>query len=379
MDISLLNKLWQVDNDITFQQRIEDMLGDKNIDYISTPRSSGQRGGGAAIAVRKCRFSLTKCNILIPQNVECVWGIVKPLTPMKNRVNQIICCSFYSPPVCNKNTPLLEHIGVTLQKLMTSYPNSAVFLGGDRNKMLLKDFSEIDSSLKQMVHKPTRGKNVLDIILTNVHTFYSEAEILPPLQPDTVGIGVQSDHHGVLLKSNKIVNQNLKYTKHIRTFPDSAIFEFGREFVQVNWDNLDSFEDPTKMASYFEEQMDFYVAKYFPLKKITVSPLDKPYFNEEFRLLRRQRQRCYKKFGKTEKYVEIKNRFDSKLLIEKQKYREKLLKEVKEGKRGSTYSALKKMSLHCDQVQKPEFILPKHQLLNLLPLQCAEKISDYFV
>ena len=53
--------------------------------------------------------------------------------------------------------------------------------------------------------------------------------------------------------------------------------------------------------------------------------------------------------------------------------------EVREGKRGSTYSALKKMSLHCDQIKKPEFVLPEHQVGNLSPLQCAEKIAEYFV
>ena len=251
---------------------------------------------------------------------------------------------------------------------------------GDKNKMLIKDLLEIDSSLKQIVDKPTRGDNILDIVLTNVSSFYNPVEILPPLQPDRVGQGVESDHKGVLATPKaQSVCKNIKMVKFIRTFPESAINTFGSEFVHVNWDFLDTYENPTEMASKFEETVDIFVSKHFPMKQITVSTFDKPYFTEELRKLRRKRQTIYRRYGKSEKYFEIKSMFDMKLQNEKQKYCDKILREVREGKRGSSYSALKKMSLHCNQSVKNEFVLPEHQSLNMSPLQCAEKIGDYFV
>ena len=66
--------------------------------------------------------------------------------------------------------------------------------------MSMKDLADIDTSLKQIVDKPTRGSNILDIALTNLHSWYNEVVILPPLKPDIPNNGVQSDHHGILLK-----------------------------------------------------------------------------------------------------------------------------------------------------------------------------------
>ena len=164
----------------------------------------------------------------------------------------------------------------------------------------------------------------------------------------------------------------------VRPFPDSSLFAFGQEFVHQSWDFLNTYTDTTDMVKMFEETMSCLIEKFFPLKRVTLSEFDKPYFNEELRVLRRQRQRIYNKSGKSDKYMRIKNLFDKKLLAEKIKYRDKICREVKEGKRGSSYSALKKMSLRCDQQVNREFILPEHQNLNLSPLESAEKIVEYF-
>ena len=128
-----------------------------------------------------------------------MWGIVRPNVPVKAGVNQIICCCFYSPPIANKNLPLLDHLSVTLQKLLAKFPKSGVLISGDGNKMTQKDLLGIDSSLKQIVDKPTRGKNILDIVLTNLHSSYNPIEILPPIQPDSTENGVPSDHNGILI------------------------------------------------------------------------------------------------------------------------------------------------------------------------------------
>ena len=63
--------------------------------------------------------------------------------------------------------------------------------------------------------------------------------------------------------------------------------------------------------------MDTYVCKHSPMKQISVSTFDKPYFTEELRKLRRKRQTFYRRYGKSEKYLEIKSKFDMKLLTEK--------------------------------------------------------------
>ena len=68
--------------------------------------------------------------------------------------------------------------------------------------------------------------------------------------------------------------------------------------------------------------------------------------------------------------------FNERLLAEKLKYANKLTEQVKSGKRGSSYSALKKMSLFHEQ--SPSFYLPQHVASKLSPDQSAERIAQYF-
>ena len=54
------------------------MLEIDGIQYISTSCPGAKRGGGAAIAVRLDKFSISKLNISIPNGLEIVWGLMKP-------------------------------------------------------------------------------------------------------------------------------------------------------------------------------------------------------------------------------------------------------------------------------------------------------------
>ena len=66
VDISFLTEVWQKLENKKHQNKLEHMLEMDGIQYISTPRPGAKRGGGAAIAVRLDKFSISKLNISIP-------------------------------------------------------------------------------------------------------------------------------------------------------------------------------------------------------------------------------------------------------------------------------------------------------------------------
>ena len=167
------------------------------VKYISTPRPGPQRGGGAAIAVRTEKFTISKLNIQIPKSVEVVWGLLKP-KDISGKISVIIACCFYSPPRSRKNTTLLDHITNMLQSLLINYPGAGIIISGDRNNIEVKSLLQIHPSLKQTVISSTRDYKVLDVILTNLYSFYSAPEIVPAICPDVPGRGVPSDHKGVI-------------------------------------------------------------------------------------------------------------------------------------------------------------------------------------
>ena len=121
--------------------------------------------------------------------------------------------------------------------------------------------------------------------------------------------------------------------------------------------------------------MKWYCDKYFPMKNITISNL---FFTEELRILRRRRQRAYNNHGKNELYMKISSEFHRKLLREKKKYKAKIIDEVKNGKRGSSYSSLKKMSFRSDQLGDREYVLSNHRTEGLSDKESADRIADYF-
>ena len=119
-DISFLTEVWQKQENKKHQYKLEEMLEMKDIKFISTPRPGVQRGGGAAIAVRLEKFSISKLNISIPRSVEVVWGLLKPKV-VSGKIGVIIACCFYSPPRSKKNGALIDHITVTLQSLLITH------------------------------------------------------------------------------------------------------------------------------------------------------------------------------------------------------------------------------------------------------------------
>ena len=133
-DLSFLTEVWQKKENKKHQFKLEELLELSGIKYISTPRPWAQRGGGAAIAVRQDKFSISKLNIPLPRTVEVVWGLVKPKV-VTGKISKIIVCCFYSPPKSRKNSVLVDHLTVTLQSLLNIHTDAGVIICGDRKSI----------------------------------------------------------------------------------------------------------------------------------------------------------------------------------------------------------------------------------------------------
>ena len=143
--------------------------------------------------------------------------------------------------------------------------------------------------------KPTRGNRILDVIMTNLHSYYSEPVILPPINPDNEANGVPSDHNGVFAKpspSSNSTQTNPKIKKFIRPLPQSLIDNFGQQLQELDL-NFDPHMNTDEMVSLFQSKLNSLVTEVFPLKSIIINPNDVPYFNEELRKLKRLRLREY--------------------------------------------------------------------------------------
>ena len=382
VDISFLSEVWEQKENLKHQNRIEEMLELKGVSYISTPRPGNRRGGGTAIVACPEKFSIVKLHIEIPRSIEVVWGLLRPKKVM-GKISKIILCSFYCPPRSKKKNELIDHISTVLNTLKVDHPNAATIIAGDKNDLDERRLLALDPALAQLVRKPTRKDKLLSIVITDLRRFYIEPRIIDPIPVDDPLIGVPSDHNGVLvLPLNNIVASKgtTKEIKLVRPMPDSAVLDYRRSVGNINWNIMIEGMSSSEMVDIFQKMITNLVDIHFPLKSITISQYDKPWFTQELRAMRRRRQRLYRKEGRSQAYLIVKQEFDKKLEKEAFKYIEKIKKEVTEGKRGSSYSSLRRLGDRNFEDTKGHvsFDIPEFVDKGFDDEHSAEAIADYF-
>ena len=170
IDVGFLVEIWEQSHKSDHQFEIEKMLEMNGLQYISTARPPNRKGvsyGGAAIVVNLEKFTCEKLKINTPNNLEVVWGLLKPKCPSA-KFKKIIICSFYSPPNKRRNSKMADHIVSTLQMLSSKYPECGIILGADKNTMDIRPILNCGLRLRQVVDKNTRKSEILDIIIMNL-------------------------------------------------------------------------------------------------------------------------------------------------------------------------------------------------------------------
>ena len=227
----------------------------KCLKYISTPRPGARRGGGAAIVVNTEQYLISKLNVPTPNCLEIVWGLAKP-NEVTGTITKIITCCFYCPPKSTRKTVLIDHMTLTLQSLLSTFPTAGILISGDRNDLGIDRLLTIDPSLRQIVNKGTRGPKILDVVLTNMNVFFNEPEIVDPIAVDDPKKGgVPSDHSGVIVEPRtdaEIPIRKLKICRTIRPITSSAVSNIGQVLVDEKWQFMDPSLSPTSLTELLE-------------------------------------------------------------------------------------------------------------------------------
>ena len=296
--LSFLTEVWEKSESKKHQFKIEELLELKGLKYISTPRPEARRGGGAAIVANTENFSISKLNVPIPCNLEVVWGLMRPVE-ITGKITKILVCCFYCPPRSTKKSALVDHMTLTLQSLLNTFPNAGILISGDRNDLSIDRLLTIDPSLRQLVHKGTRGEKVLDVVLTNLEEFFDEPEIVPPIDVDNPAKGgVPIDHSGVIVPPR--TNADIPAVKHkvrkiFRPITSSSINNMGQVIVNEDWVFMDPALSPTNLTELFQYYTGEILDTFCPEKVCFVRPDEKPWITENIKIVRRKCQREYER------------------------------------------------------------------------------------
>ena len=359
---------------------MERMLEMNGLKCISRARQD-KRGGGIALVVNQELFSCHRLEVSTPKNIETIWGLVKSRNG--GFLKEFIVCSFYSPPGKGRNTKMIDHIVGTLQVLCIQYPDSGIFICGDKNSMDLKPILNCGLKLKQVVDKPTRNGKVLDVIITNISKFYNSPIIVPPLSPDDPQSGKESDHFVpvIIPHTDKFIPpiRNYKVIKY-RPLPAEGIRKFGQWITSESWNELNLINLPTDQVISFQTLLSTKLDECCPSKSVKIGSQDKPWINADLKKIHRQRNREYCKNGKSLKYQTLNKEFETKYKKAAGKYLNKNVCDLIESNPSKAYSTLKKLGAQpgdCTD-ESNTFSLPDHEKLGLSPEQSAELIADHF-
>ena len=156
LTLGLHSEIWEDRENKTHQNLIEEAFELEGVTWISNTRPD-RRGGGAAISLLNEDFTITKLDVIIPKNLEVLWGLVRPKRPTTD-FKGIVVCSFYSVPYSKKKVQLVQHLAINYAELKSKYKNCFFLFGGDKNDLQINNILEIAPTLQMHNTKPTHGR-----------------------------------------------------------------------------------------------------------------------------------------------------------------------------------------------------------------------------
>ena len=139
----------------------------------------------------------------------------------------------------------------------------------------------LSPDLRQVVTVPTRRNPdaILDVIFTNIPSYFETPYTLEPLDCDENQSGTGSDHLIVVMRpltnTNASAAKKYRIIKH-RPFPDSGLREFGSWVQKQSWQEIYSTKCPTKKAVIFEEMLMGKIESIFPIKTVKLNMSTNP-------------------------------------------------------------------------------------------------------
>ena len=310
LTLGLHSEIWESKENKEHQHKIEEALELEGIQYISNPRPN--RGGGAAITLISGDFKLTKLDVIIPKNLEVVWGIAKPKDPT-TQFKGIIICSFYSVPYSRRKNQLIEHITVNYSQLKAGNRDCFFLVGGDKNDLDIQHILNISPNFHMHNSKPTHGIKNIDVLVSDMVHLYSDSEILlsvpTDIPPGRPGAGKPSDHSVVVSKPrlDRLIKPARELVvKKTRRVDLEKTRRLAQWIQQETWEDVFNSENSSEMAQQFHKVVFDKLNAICPEEELIISQMDGKQTSLALQRLARQRLREYTRHGNTPKFKELK-------------------------------------------------------------------------
>ena len=248
-------------------------------------KSRKDRVGGGVALYGKQRLNCKQLPVQVPDGLEVLWIQMRP-PKLPRQVSSIIICVIYFPPRDPLSPDYIDHITSTIDELLIRYPGAGISIIGDFNDLDIEPFLQ-DQRFKQVVQQPTRGENILDMIIKNYSLLYHSPEILCPI--------ANSDHNCVLWqprfpqanRSNKIRKKN------VRPLTDSGRRVFGSWITQHSWEEVLQATGVNDKLTILLRTVQEHLDDSLLIREIRFHEDDKPWMTSDIKSTIQNRQRAW--------------------------------------------------------------------------------------
>lgn len=249
--------------------------------------------------------------------ISPVNNFCRPITDIKSNVFcysisdfDVTLCAIYHPywGTVSAHTKVLEYI----QSLFDNCQNSHFILLGDINDLRLhiNDFFLLNN-FKQLVNKPTRGSNVLDIVASNHPCKFKTPQCIAPLG--------RSDHKGIFIGKSVSCSVTTRKVK-TRYFSHSSYAVCYRYLSSIDWSEFFGADDDVNSAAERFQMFISYVFLNFSSEKtVRMRNIDPPWMSPYLKVLSDARDRALCK-GNYAKYLQLREKFLTAVATAKKRF-----------------------------------------------------------
>ena len=265
------------------QEHISDQtVSAAGYNLIRRDRCVGQHGGVCAYVRKIIKYQVLEN--LFDARFEVLWLTLRA-SRLPRGIPNIILGVVYHPPGADCPS-MVQYLYECLTIIESEFPNSGTILLGDFNKLKVSRIQNA-FNLKQVVKFPTRGRNILDLLLTDLDKFYDSPRKLPPF-----GL---SDHDSIFippLSQSQVPNPTCRTkSRQLRPTKRSALTRYLEE-VNINQlvNNETSCDDKAKT---FEMIINNGLDAIAPIIEKVIITNEPPWVSSSFKKLIRNRQKAF--------------------------------------------------------------------------------------
>ena len=360
VDIGQISETWQDINKSDHKNKLNSLENQYGYKWYSYARpkyrddGSLTGGGGCALLVNSRNWlSHHLDDILIPQGLEVVWVKVAP--KHRSQLNVLIVCGIYSKPNSRKKSILSDHISMNYYLLKMKFPKAKFLFLGDFNCYKPDVILQLSPQLRQLVHYNTYGEKTLDLLITDMHTWYHPAIPSDALLPDNPTDASPSDHLGNLLVSRSIpgVSATRMFRKiKVRPLSSSQIDALGRWISSESWEQLLAASEVDTKLEIFTSTVFTMLNAVAPEKEIKICLDDPPWMNTRIKLVIRQRNREFDKNGKSSKWRKLLKRSKNMVREAKKSFSENFITSLKDTDPSTWMKRMSKLGIATFEKEK---------------------------